>query len=229
MPCVALSVESSALFRPDGRKAGLGSSAATAAGLTFALLHAAGMRGALLSDAALALSVKAHRTAQGGAGSGYDVVCSLRGGFGLFHGGSVPSWTPCRLAWEPEILLFQGPAPVRTPAAVNAYDGWKRAKPAAARSFLESSNAAVRAFVSARSPQEALRCLAACRQVGCDLGDAIGVPARIDVPAGLDAAWCKALGAGNELGACLGPGHAEAVRAPFSRAASSVEGIVWEP
>jgi phosphomevalonate kinase len=227
LPCVAVSIDSSALFRPDGEKAGLGSSAAAAAGLTSALLYAAGAGKEVVKEASATVAVRAHRAAQGGVGSGYDVLCSIHGGLGVFRGGEVPSWTPCRLSWSPAVFLFHGRHPVRTPAAVQAYAAWKRANPAAALRYLETSNDAVQAFVGARSRDEALQRLASCRQLARELGEAIGVSARIDVPPGLDAAWCKALGAGNELGACLlaeESGQQSAFRAPLSE-----EGIVWEP
>jgi phosphomevalonate kinase len=223
-----ISADSSELFRPDGRKAGLGSSAALTVGLVCALLSAAGVDRPLLQKVAAGIAQKAHRAAQGGVGSGYDVYCSFHGGLGLFRGGRVPTWTPVRLSWEPAVFLFPGRDPVRTPDAIQAYTKWKQTSPAAARSFLEQSNEAVRGFVKAVTEGEALRWLDVCRKLGVELGDAIGVAARVDAPAGLDPARCKAMGAGDELGACLLPRADSSPALPAWRAPLSPEGVAWE-
>jgi mevalonate kinase len=223
-------VDSSALFSPDGRKSGLGSSAAVTAGLVCALLDAAGCRPGPADPAVLALAIKAHRRAQGGAGSGYDVSCSFHGGLGVFHGGSLPGWEKCRLWDDPVVRLFPGPSPVSTSEAIRRYAIWKESNPDDARMFLGESNRSVRQFVHARTAEEAERHLRACRELGVSLGRAIGISAEIEAPAGLRAAWCKALGAGNELGACLLPAGSAAL--PEGREMQPVhgaqEGILWE-
>jgi phosphomevalonate kinase len=223
-------VDSSALFSSDGRKSGLGSSAAVTAGVVCALLEAAGCRPDPGDPSILALAIDAHRRAQGGSGSGYDVSCSFRGGMGLFHGGALPRWEPCRL-WEDRVVcLFPGPDPVSTSQAIRRYALWKESNPADAGLFLAESNRGVLRFVHARSAEEAGSCLRACRDLGVSLGRAIGVTAEIEAPRGLDAAWCKALGAGNELGACLLP--AGSARFPDGKeilpVRASQEGILWE-
>ena len=103
------------------------------------------------------------------------------------------------------MILFAGPAPVSTAEAVRTYGTWKERNPGAAQDFLRESNNAVTSFVRAPSAAEALPWLATCRKLGIDLGISIGFPADLPVPAGLDPEWCKALGAGNELGLCLLP------------------------
>jgi hypothetical protein len=62
------------------------------------------------------------------------------------------------------------------------------------------------------------------------LGRAIGVSAEIETPRGMDSAWCKALGAGNELGACLLPaGSAAHLPGREIQAVDAAqEGILWE-
>jgi mevalonate kinase len=223
-------VDSSALFSSGGRKSGLGSSAAVTAGLVCALLDAAGCRPDPRDPALLALAVGAHRRAQGGAGSGYDVSCSFRGGMGVFHGGPVPVWEPCRLWEEPIVCLFPGPSPVSTSEAIRRYALWKDSNPGGARSFLEESNRNVLEFIRARTAAEAERHLRACRELGVNLGRAIAVSAEIETPRGFDAAWCKALGAGNELGACLLPAGSAALLEgkEIQRAHASQKGIQWE-
>ncbi len=222
-------VDSSALFSSEGRKSGLGSSAAVTAGLVCALLDAAGCRPDPQDPAVLALAIGAHRRAQGGAGSGYDVSCSYYGGMGIFHGGPVPVWEPCRLREELVVCLFPGPSPVSTSDAIRRYALWKESHPGDARLFLEQSNRCVLEFVRARTAAEAERHLRACTELGMSLGRAIGVSAEIETPRGLDAARCKALGAGNELGACLLPaGSAVPEDSKLQRVHASQKGILWE-
>ncbi len=198
-----IDVDSSGFFTPDGRKTGLGSSAAIAAGLACALLQAAGIAADLRDAAAPGLAVRAHRQAQGGRGSGYDVLCSFHGGAGLFTGGGQPTWKPYRIPGDPAVCLFPGPAAVSTPDAVGRYEAWKTLNSRHAREFLSASNGALEDFLHASSLLDSARAFSTCRKIGVELGDAIGVPARLPAPGALDADWCKAVGAGNELGACL--------------------------
>jgi hypothetical protein len=106
---------------------------------------------------------------------------------------------------------------------------WKESNPTDARVFLEESNRSVLAFVRARSGEEAALHLRACRELGVNLGRAIGVSAEINAPQGADAAWCKALGAGNELGACLVPAGSTAPPEgkEIQRVRASKKGILW--
>jgi len=225
-----ISVDSSAFFLSDGRKSGLGSSAAVTVGLVCALLGAVVRRDTMPAGTVPLLALQAHRAAQGGAGSGYDVTCSFYGGCGVFRGGAAPGWEPCRLSWDPSVALFPGPAPVSTPEAVRRYTKWKQGSPGAAKEFLDESNHCVRAFVRAPSPGEAARRLRDCARLGIAIGDAIGVPARISVPPGLDSEVCKALGAGNELGACLFSSESPAPpeQAGVQRIPLSKGGVTWE-
>lgn len=96
-PSLEIFVDSSALFKPNGDKMGLGSSAAVVAGLTLALTG-------LKREDAYLKAIEIHRAFQGGRGSGYDVAASLFGAIsdstskpltsGLFIGGKVPTYTP---------------------------------------------------------------------------------------------------------------------------------------
>ena len=200
-PPGSIEVDSSDFFF-GGRKGGLGSSAAAAVGLCWALLAlAAGFppQPAAVLEAALA----AHRRAQGGHGSGYDVFASFHGGAGLFAGGARPSWQPLDLPWLEPLYLFHGERSLSTPVAIGKYREWRLRRPEEAGSFLEKSNRLVWSFSRAASRLEALGSLRRCRELGLRLGESIGVPAAIR-PAGdwdgIRAEDCKALGAGNELG-----------------------------
>lgn len=211
-----ITVDSRALYDARGVKSGLGSSAATTVAVCTALIDhlAAGEPGTastlpVLSTSLLEeifdVALAAHRTFQGG-GSGYDVAASLHGGLGRFEGGEHPRFRPLSLPWLPPLLLFRGVRPVKTPHAVARYRRWKSRNPAAAARFLEASNRNVEGFLAASSWPEGADWFAACRRTAAELGEAIGVPARIEPPApvegSLAASGCraKAVGAGNELG-----------------------------
>ncbi len=217
-------IDSSALFARNGRKAGFGSSAAVCVALVAALLSA---ERADESIARLALS--AHRNAQAGRGSGYDVYASFHGGKGLFRGGVLPTWEQREASWETGIFLFPGPGPVSTREAISRYMQWKAENPTDARDFLQRSNAAVMAFLSAASPEEASLAMRAGRDLGVELGEAIGVSARIPAPPGLDPDLCKSLGAGNELGAyfCFPDAAGPSPGPGLDRLVVSRKGITW--
>lgn len=225
-----ISIDSSPFFAADGRKWGLGSSAAVAIGLVCGLLAASTAPEAARGPDVFRLALEAHRNAQGGAGSGYDVACSFHGGIGLFRGGAEPTWEPCTVPMDPVIILFQGPQPVFTREAIARYFQWKKDNPGPARRFLMESNRAILDFVRAGSGEEALLHFNACRQIGIGLGDAIGFPAHLPVPRGLDPAWCKAVGAGNELAACLLPRSSPlpAGDGRVLRVLPSENGVLWE-
>ncbi len=143
--------------------------------------------------------------------------------------GPSPEWDPCALPGNPRVLLFAGAAPVSTPDAVARYEVWKEHNPGAAAEFLRESNNAVLSFVRAGSVDQALPWLGACRKLGIEMGRSIGVPADLTVPPGLDPGWCKALGAGNELGLCLlPPGVPAPAPCGFRFVQRADEGVAWE-
>jgi phosphomevalonate kinase len=222
-------VDSSAFFTSDGRKTGLGSSAAVSVALVCGLLRAAGDAEVPMADTC-GLALEAHRLAQGGRGSGYDVVTSFHGGSGLFRGGAAPSWDPCPIPCEMDILLFAGPAPVSTAESVSLYSLWKERNPGPARDFLGESNNAILSFARSDTTGSAQRWLGECRKLGVELGRSIGVTAELPIPAGLDPLWCKPLGAGNELGLCFLPrGDGPRTVVPGVRSVRRAEtGVAWE-
>ena len=202
VPGARIVVDSSAFFTA-GRKSGFGSSAAVTVALTCALLHLSGFSGSQLIRCAARIALLAHRRAQGGRGSGYDVYASLYGGFGCLVGGSEPSWQAVELPWLPPLYIFRGPSSVSTPSSIQSYERWKSCDPAGWRSFLDESNQGVRRFLQADSWPAARRAFTASKELGLRLGERIGVPARIEAPGSLAPELHKALGAGNELGIYL--------------------------
>lgn len=199
-PAGQIEADTRPLFGSAGLKAGMGSSAVLAVGLVAAREALAGPSRPGRLGALFAAAVRAHRRAQGGRGSGYDVGASCFGTV-LFAGGVRPRVTPLpRLPWLSGAFLLAGRGPVSTPGAVARYDAWKREHPLAASAFLAASNRAVRALAFAQDVAEATACLEECRRLGCELGKTIGVPADFpEVPGCV----VKALGAGAEIALAL--------------------------
>jgi phosphomevalonate kinase len=94
-----LAIDTSALHE-NGHKLGLGSSAAVATALTAALANVRGI--GLTREKLFSLADAAHRTAQGGAGSGGDVAASVYGGLLLYTRGAEP--VPA--TWPADLELF---------------------------------------------------------------------------------------------------------------------------
>jgi phosphomevalonate kinase len=224
IPRLRIRIDSSELYLARGRKAGFGSSAAVAVALVIALR-------AGRDDASAGLALAAHRLAQGGTGSGYDVYCSFHGGWGMFRGGAEPSWEERARPADLRLYLFPGPGPVATREAIQSFLQWKGHESGRASRLIQKSNDNVRAFLAAGSAQEAAAAFRKGRQTGIDLGDEIGVQARIPVPFDVDPELCKAVGAGNELGAYLQvPGAPEPPAASgLLLVQASKEGAVWQP
>jgi phosphomevalonate kinase len=103
-------LDSSGFNDAKAGKVGIGSSAALTVALTAALDQVAADANDIRSTA-----MAAHRTLQGGVGSGADVACSLSGGIIEYRMGNKQS---CQLRWPPELsfaLLWSGvPADTKT-------------------------------------------------------------------------------------------------------------------
>jgi len=232
-PC-RLRIDSSAFFTAEGAKRGYGSSAAVAVGLVAALLRARGLEGSELENAVFPLALAAHRSAQGGRGSGYDVAASRFGGLGLFVGGPRPSWRALHDVELPPLYLFQGPAPVSSPESVARFRSWKAARPEELADYLAASGSLAEAFLAGQAPgtqaAKRLELLAKAAALGRSLGLAIGVPADLDPPPGLPRGTViKALGAGNELGlAALTPGSTLPTGSSLLPLHLESEGLRWE-
>lgn len=205
-----VTVDSSALTG-GGRKLGLGSSAAVAVAVAHALLGGPG--GAAPLDTVFRTALRAHRAAQGGRGSGYDVAASTYGGAGLFHGGAEPRYRRVTGSAAPPAALFMilGDRPLATPPAVARYLDWARRRPAECARHRRLSDAIVRRAVRTGRWAEAFR---AGRRATRWLGDAIGVPVE---PAGLRARLERAAAAGY-AGKPAGAGGELAVCAPATGA-----------
>jgi phosphomevalonate kinase len=197
-----ITIDSSPFFDSAVRKGGFGSSAAVSVGLTYALLKLAGLAPRRLRRWSPMLALGAHRKAQGGKGSGYDIYTSYFGGVGLFRGGDKPAWRPLHLPWLPDFILFRGEQSVATGSSIQRYGKWRDENPQKAAAYVRESNRAVRGFARGASWDQAVQHFQRFRDLSLQLGRDIGVPADIRLPQGLAAGCYKALGAGNEIGIC---------------------------
>jgi phosphomevalonate kinase len=222
-------IDSSAFFKPDGSKRGFGSSAAVAVGLVAALLHAGGLEGQSLEEAVFPVSLTAHRRAQGGRGSGYDVAASRFGSLGLFVGGANPAWLANPDFDLPLLWIFSGQKSVSSPSSAKEFQNWKHSAPLPHAAFFERSQAAVDRFLAATTSEAACSALAAAAELGLELGKAIGVSASLERPVGLGGgAVIKALGAGNELGLVALPRSASGQPQGLEELRPERAGLRWD-
>ena len=158
-----------------------------------------------------ATAVAAHRAAQGGRGSGYDVATSVWGGVVRFTGGRTPAVSPHRPAELPTLYLVPGASPLATPGAVARYDEWRQREPGAADRFLRCSREVVEQFLAAN---DAAACCAAIeaggeltRWLGARIGVAVEPPVlRERLDQFRARGWAaKPVGAGGELGIAAAP------------------------
>ena len=230
----AVEIDAAPFYDAEGRKLGLGSSAAAALALCAALLRAAGMKEGGGNEDLFAPALEAHRALQGGRGSGYDVAASLHGGVGLFTGGAAPRWQSLHERSIPAFVLARGAAAVSSAAAIRAYEEWRSRSPAAATRFLRASNRRAERFAAATEEAERHAILGEAARAGVDLGRRIGVPAEAEIGTIKDHALgdlagrglAKALGAGNELIA-LFRADSEGGR-PGAPELAVEEGLRWE-
>ncbi|MCY4485199.1 MAG: hypothetical protein OXC12_20200 [Spirochaetaceae bacterium] len=242
-PTGSMSVDSSDFAGPHG-KLGLGSSAAVAVAVA-ALLVTGRHRDAralapdaTASDAGrddarrrvLAAALAAHRAAQGGRGSGYDVATSVWGGVVRFAGGPAPVVTPWRPRALPNLYLVQGADPLATPGAVARYEEWREREPGPAARFRERSRALVEQFLAAGGAKACCTAIEAGGELTRWLGERIGVAVE---PTGLrdrldrfrERGWvAKPVGAGGELGIAAAPAGTPPPALPYASPLRQAEG-----
>ena len=168
-------------LRDEGRKLGLGSSAAILAASLFALEHDADPRAAEaeLRQRVFERALAAHRTAQGG-GSGVDVAASSFGGTLVYElTPAGPRFVPVVLPEALSIEIWICPGSASTPELIAAVNRLAERDPAAHSHWLlaqtAASTAAVRSVEQADAPGF-VAALAAQQRALCGLGSAAGVP-----------------------------------------------------
>lgn len=199
-------IDSSDFVSPAGDKRGFGSSAAATVALTEVVCRTAGISS---EEERFELAVRAHRAAQGGRGSGYDVAASFFGGIGVFRGGDTPEFERVDPQWLPPLSLFETGAPASTGHAVSRYAAWKISHPDEATAFLSRSNSLVAALARAESWQGARAIAADLTGLAIGLGQSIGVSAETRLLDPDGERLCKAVGAGAELFVCFGAASPE--------------------
>jgi phosphomevalonate kinase len=196
-----VTLDSTNLTRADGRKSGLGSSAAAVVAATAALWYlATEIRPS--QDDVFQTALAAHRLAQGSRGSGYDLACSTYGGMGLFTGGKAPTWTPLSRSHLPTFTLISAPRPVSTRQAISRWDQWKETCPEVWEDYLHQSQKIVSSLALSQDRLSFETALAEAAALGQGLGQNLGVWDPINdtfMAAQKKTGLCKALGAGNEL------------------------------
>lgn len=204
-----VTLDSTELARTDGRKSGLGSSAAATVAAAAALWYLATGRPPS-PDEVFHTALAAHRLAQGVQGSGYDLACSIHGGMGLFTGGKTPTWTPLSLTHNPAFTLMLAPNPVSTRQAIARWDQWKEAHPDVWAQYLSESQKIISSLALSQDRDAFTAALSKAAALGQQLGRTLGVWDPVNetfLAAQRKTGLCKALGAGNELVAQYGNGH----------------------
>lgn len=203
---VAAELDTRAFHGADGRKLGLGSSAA----LTVALAGAGAAAAGAGREPSLEELVALHCALQRGSGSGIDVAASLYGGalrYRLEQG--RPRAQPVRLPAGITLLAVASGIPVSTPAALEHLHQWASAHPEAwadlrCRLMTAASDGAAAVDAGAAELEEALAGFARCLEeleavsgLGEVCGDVHASPRRLAAEAG---AVYKPSGAGGDLG-----------------------------
>jgi len=189
-PGTRITIDTSAFFDSSGRKRGFGSSAVAAVLLTTAALDATHPDSAEPDakpqfDPALIcrLATDAHRRANGGRGSGYDVATSTFGGWGIFTRSGENGWRRIEPGREiPDGLCLytaDGPEAVETSAAVARFEAWTRANPDKEERWRAQMAVAVNLLASGTDWNRFYDGWKSAATAGRELGDAIGVPVKL--------------------------------------------------
>lgn len=232
-----IEIDTTAFFdSQDGRKQGLGSSAAAAVLLTAALFQLSGREPLLAREEVIRAAIAAHRDANGGRGSGYDIATSALGGVIRFVGGNVPQWrqSSCGRHWNAHRLRvfgwFSGTS-VASSGAVSRFDRYVPEGSHERTDFLQRNNSVIDRIEEATGWDDLFRAVSESRRIGEDLGASVGVPATIDIcqPHRDDGWVVKASGAGNERAIILSqPAPRRSVPRRATEFPVSPEGLRWE-
>lgn len=168
-----LHLETSDLMRFDGRKLGLGGSAAS----TVAAALAAGGETGISRDELWALCDQVHRAVQGGKGSGADVAASVFGGV-LRYSREPHVATPIAVHPELRVVAVWAGESVKTAPRLERFHAFVDREPAWADAWANRSESAVRglSIAVASGDLEAMRAsMAQARAALVELGEACGL------------------------------------------------------
>jgi len=222
LPPHSLYLDTTDFFDSQGRKRGFGSSAALTVALSAALQRVAQL------ELDPQWAVRAHRAAQGGKGSGYDVLTSFYGGWGRFEGGFEPSrsFLPIPTSNLPTHLgLRAGPLAVSTTSAIVLYSKWKLEQPQAYKTWWNETQKLHAIFP--QSYPEFIQTLTKARFLAESTGDCIGVTARFTPQIQEEALFVKASGAGNETLTILPLVWPQVPNSPLLNCSVDSGGLVW--
>jgi mevalonate kinase len=167
LPPGSILVDSSALSG-DGKKLGLGSSAATAVAAVGAMLEFAGVPMAGNTDLLFSLADTAHRAAQGGVGSGADVAASAHGGILSFMrpAGGVPVIRKLAPLTGVEMVVFAAGEPSSTVDRVRAVAALAERAPEQHRWLIAELRRAADSFIESMALADGRRLIMSARAAG---------------------------------------------------------------
>lgn len=206
-----ITIDSSSFYY-NGKKLGLGSSAGVVV-VWSAFLFLLAYNGSLSKERLLDFCISVHKIIQQGRGSGYDVLTSILGNllfFSMSEYHSVRQY-PLR-SFDAEIICALHE--VKTPAAIDAYEAYKKKHPVQARIFCQKTQSilhraiyilneaescgttAISIVQETKEYKKLLKLFKKAGKLSENLGNMIGVPAVFPVPS---SCIIKCLGAGNEM------------------------------
>ncbi len=172
LPVGSVMVDSSALSM-NGKKLGLGSSAAVVTASVAAVLELAGLPIAVNRELCFSLAERAHRAAQGGAGSGADVAASVHGGLIQYRRppGGYPVVEKMRLPASLRLVVFAEGNPASTPDLVRAVQAYITKDPAGYAEIMAPLREQAELFVEELAAGRVAEMLEAARAYGTGLMD----------------------------------------------------------
>lgn len=189
-------------LRAEGRKLGLGSSAAILVA-SLAVVWAPEVEGDELGEAIFPLALESHRAAQGG-GSGVDVAAACHGGITICRLGADDGALDQRRHALPEGLVVETwacPGSASTSAMLEGVRALQGREPERYRRCLDAAATGARAAVAAPDAEAFVAALGAQYDALGALGRAAGVPIVTEEMAAADAV-------ARERGARFGPSGA---------------------
>ena len=194
LPAGSVMIDSAA-FNMDGKKLGLGSSAAVTAAAVAAVLEMAGLPVAANRDLCFSLAERAHRAAQGGAGSGADVAAAVHGG--LVHYRRPPDGYPVieKMRHPPglRLVVFSEGRPASTTEMIRAVKKFADTDPQGYGQVMRPLRDQAEMFVEALAAANVPTLIAAAQGYGAglaELGARAGIPIvtpRFEIAANLAA------------------------------------------
>ena len=180
LPPGSVLIDSSA-FQRNGKKLGVGSSAAVAAASVAAVMEMAGLPVAANRDMCFSLAERAHRAAQGGMGSGADVAAAVHGGIVLYrrppHG--YPIIQKVRLPPAVRVVVFAEGTPASTTDMVRAVRAYAQSNPDGYARVMQPLREQAEMFAEAMPAGNLDQLLSSARaylEGLTELGERVGVP-----------------------------------------------------